>query len=265
VIPEVAFPQTVRVAIALLDGPRTIEELQAGITPETARPSLKIVRNAAEVLIRGGFAELGNDRRLSPNDRLRMMTGQLTTGELDAASSLWEEYPVYSVVLGLLKEKESVKPAVIAPELARRLNSKTALDRSERVWRLPVFLGQAWSHNDQVFDGSVRPDDDAIKQAFVDAFAAIAQDGLASLADLLPTICLKLRCAPWFCKRAIEILVTKDRLPEFSFQPSAGKQVVSNDYIVEIHDGDLRLLPSATDRLEIGARPVFTVIRAASA
>ncbi len=263
-LPEVAFPHVIRLAVVLADGAGRIPQLSKRISDAT-RPSNAIARAAAEVLLRGDFATVTADQELVPNDRLARLIEHLTVGDLDSASALWEKYQPFYNAIALLKERSNLKPAIATADLAKRLGIKDAPDRSERVWRLPVFLGQAWSDGDQVFDGTSRPNMETVREAFLRAFSRTEQDGLSSLADLLPQFCRALRCTPWFAQHVIPALVSEDRLPEVSFQPSAGKKLSSHDQVIGLQGGEIRLQSSPTDRLDIGGRPVFTVLRGATA
>jgi hypothetical protein len=262
-LPEVAFPQVVRLALALSSGSAPINEV-VGRIPETTRPSLPIAHAAAEVLLRANFANLRDDHVLAGTQRLSELIEHLTAFDLDSASALWQVYRPYDLVIGILKRKGAIAAAETSTELGAEMNIKPAIEGADRLWRIPVYLGQAWSDEGQTLDGSSRPDAETVRDVFLRTFAQNEEDGLCSLATLLPAFCRELHCSPWFAQRTIPSLVTGDRLPEVAFQPSAGKRLSSRDQVVVIQNGEVRLQSSPIDRLDIGGRPVFTVLRGAA-
>jgi len=258
-LPEVAFPQIVRVAVALGNEGGAIEQLLGRIAEEN-RPSIAIARSAVEVLLRASLVSV-DQGTLHPTERLGQFIDALSDINVDAASEIFSAYSPYRIVLERLLKGEGITTSDAYAVLSERLAKKPSREGSERLWRTAVYLGQAWSDDLKLRDGSSRPSQAVIRKAFLETFSELEQDGLCSLRDLLPALCGKLRISPWYLQQVVQSLVSEDRLSEVLFQPSAGKRLNARDQVMAIHAGDIRLISSPIDRLDIGGRPVFTLLR----
>jgi hypothetical protein len=261
-LPEVAFPQVVRLAAAVGGEGGTIDDIRARIAKEN-RPSVDIARSAAEVLLRCSLVVL-SDMILRPTDKLGQFLDALSKTDLDLASRIFSEYPAYRSVIEILREAEAIAVSGADGLLSSRLGAKPSREGNERLWRTAVYLGQAWSDGPDLRDGTARPDQEVIRSVFLEIFEKLAQDGLCALSELLPAFCRRLRVSPWYAQQVIQTLVIEDRLSELSFQPSAGKRLNARDQVITLHHGEVRMVSSPIDRLDIGGRPVFTVLRGAA-
>jgi hypothetical protein len=258
-LPEVAFPQVVRLAAAVGGEGGTIDEIRARIAKEN-RPSADISRSAAEVLVRSSLVALG-DMVLHPTEKLGQFLDALSKTDLDSASRIFSAYPAYRSVIEILGEAQAITVSGADRLLSSRLGAKPSREGNERLWRVAVYLGQAWSDGPDLRDGTSRPDQEVVRKVFLGVFDELAQDGLCALSELLPAFCRRLRISPWYAQQVIQTLVVEDRLSELSFQPSAGKRLNARDQVITLHHGEVRVVSSPIDRLDIGGRPVFTVLR----
>lgn len=258
-LPEASFPQIVRIAVSASRRGSTIGELLDGISREV-RPSEDIARAAVEVLLRSSLLT-GDGSRLIATETLRDFLQAIAALKLDLASQILCAYQPYRWVMEILREREVVDKGFAYDSLAARLDLRPSREGCERLWRVPVYLGQAWSDDSGIRDGSQRPDQLQIRDVFLNAFNALSQDGLCPLRELIPFVCGKLRVSPWYLQSSIQALVSEDRLAEVSFQPSAGKRLMARDQVINIHSGDVRVISLPLDRMDIAGKPVFTVVR----
>jgi hypothetical protein len=259
VLLEVAFPQVLKVANALAEEGGTLSEIRDRIHNQA--PSEEIVLLCEEMLLRAGFAAL-EEQKVLPTPALGKLLSALESFCLDEASALWETYKPYQLVCETLKERGRVKLSASLPLLVKRLGRRPSREASDRLWRIPVYLAQAWTLGGELRDGSNRPDRKLIMDELLTLFRRLAKDGLCLLSDILPELCGNLRISPWAAGREIQSLVEDGSLSEVSFQPSAGKKIATRDQVVYSKDGEIKTASVALDRLEIGGRPVFALVRA---
>lgn len=258
-VPEVSLLPVLRLGGALTLGEGDLEELVMRF-PGADRPGRGILRMAAEVAIRAGLATLGTGSRLIPKPAVFELDDAVQRGELDLASRIFASYPPYNALLQLIQSRECIEREQLLVLLRERLGdcSKEALSR---LVRFPIYLGQAWTDGRVIRDGSRRPDDNALVEAFVESFNRVERDGLASVQELLVTLCRSLRSAPWAVVRRIEEAIDRRLLADFVFQSAAGRPVQKGDEIVRGGLLHVRTEPVAMDRLSVHGAPVFTVSR----
>jgi hypothetical protein len=259
VLLEVSFPQVLRLGNAVLEGPGQLTEILNRLQ-EGTRPSNEIARLAAEMLVRAGLVEF-RAGILKPGDRLSQLATALDEANLDEASKIWESYEAYAILKGLVQENGSVKAQETYKTISRVLGKAPSREGSDRLWRLPVYLGQAWSDGAELLDGSRRPAPEQVVQHFLMLFEDLQQDGLCLLSNIVPRLCRELRMSPWAAAHEIQASVEEGLLPTVSFQPSAGKRLVARDQVVARKDGQIQTVGVPIDRIEIGGRPVFAVAR----
>ena len=259
VLLEVSFPQVLRLGNAILEGPGQLADILTRFH-EGIRPSSEIARLAAEMLVRAGLVEL-RAGALIPRDRLSQLATALDEANLDAASKIWENYEAYAIVKGLIQANGSVKAEETYKTIIKVLGKAPSKEGSDRLWRIPVYLGQAWSDGAELLDGSNRPTREKVVEKFLVLFEELQQDGLCLLSNIVPRLCHELEISPWAAAREIQISVEDGSLPTVSFQPSVGKRLVARDQVVVRKDGQIQTVAVPIDRLEIGGRPVFAVAR----
>ncbi len=259
VLLEVSFPQVLRVANAVALTPTSLVEVMGAIH-EASRPSPEIGRLAAEMLLRAGLIDVA-DGNISGTAALPRLLDALDARNLDAASEVWQSYAPYMTVLSILRSQ-----AVVELKNSHSILSQTAdhgsREGNDRLWRIPVYLGQAWNDDGLLRDGSARPHKEATRVAVLALFNDFQNDGLCPVRELLPRLCRDLRMSPWIASRIIQELVEAGMLPELSFQPSAGGKIVARDQIVFRENGEIQTAAVAMDRLEVSRRPVFTISKA---
>lgn len=262
-LPEASFVQVLRLGGALLEGPGTLTSLLTRI-PEGARPGEQVARMAMELLLRAGFVRIIDGEQLVETEDLRLLDRTLVAENLDEANNIWARFPPYGALLSALRKKDGLErgalPAILEPALGKRPSKEAC----ERFLRVPVYLGQAWTDSGLLRDGTARPSDDIATEHFSRLFEEKARDGLCPVANLLPELCRLLRISPWAASGQIRRLVQEDRFSDLSFQPAAGKRIVSRDQVVTGSLGGVRIVSIPMDRIEIGGRPVFTVSRRSS-
>jgi hypothetical protein len=263
ILPEASFIQVLRVAGALLEGGAGIDDLVSRIE-ERYRPTNRIAPMAIEILIRAGFAIINGDL-FAPTDSLKLLDEALSEENLDEASRLWISFPPYNSYLNKLREKNSIEVSEIPGLLESDLRARPTIEACERLSRSLVFLGQAWTEKregkDIICDGSARPEDKDMINTFSSLFAEKSHDGLCPIIELLPDLCRLLKISPWAASRQLQHLVQENTLPDYSFQPSAGKKITRRDFIVKGRLGGLQMIPVPLDRIQIGDRPIFTISR----
>jgi hypothetical protein len=187
-----------------------------------------------------------------------MIDAALAQEDLDSVSLVMERFDPYRLFLQRLRERGAVPRAEVI-ETVRELVGPVGTYESERLPRFHTLLGQAWTRDDLIVDGSQRPTDRDAADAFESAFAATASVGIASVADLLPRYCEMTRMSPWMAKRRIQKFVADRLLPEYTFQPAAGRKPIARDEIVRGPLDQFVVEPVVVDRLHLGQRPVLTI------
>lgn len=261
-LPEVSFVTALRAGgIILALGEGRTEEIRQRL-PDS--PGEEVVRMAGELLMRGGFVTWTGST-LVPTDRLRELDTALASGDLDQASCLWEACPPYRELLRSLKEKGVLPLNSVRDVLATAIEGRAmpSTKASERFARIPVYLGQAWTHQDELRDGSGRPSDDEIARKVVRLFDELSKDGLCDVEALLRRLCEDLHLSPWRAASQLVALVEQGELNELSFAPAAGpgRLPKSRDRVIQGGLQDVHEMPVAPDRLSIRSRQVFTVSR----
>jgi hypothetical protein len=257
-VPEASLLQVLRIAGSVLSGASDIDGVLSFFADED-RPSKSVTRMALEVLLRACLIE-GDENLISPTAGLTELDRSLAEGDLDRVSTLMEEFKPYQELLSMIHEERVISPTRPSSATRTRLFG-SSIDAFERLVRFPVYLGQAWTHEGGVRDGSVRPRDEEASLAFQSVFEANNRDRLSPLSTLLPLLARELATSPWALSKQLQAIVERGGLSEFSFEPAVGKKTISRDQVVT---GSLRALnvePVPLDRLRISGRPVFTVER----
>ena len=265
-LPEVSFVTALRAGGIILAsvGGRPMEEVRQRL-PDS--PGEEVARMAGELLRRGGFVTWTGST-LVPTDRLRDLDAALTSSDLDHASRLWEACPPYRELLRNLKEKGGLPLSSVRDVLATAIDGRAmpSAKASERFARIPVYLGQAWTHQNELRDGSGRPSDDELARQVVRLFDELSKDGLCDVEALLGRLCEDLRLSPWRAASQLVALVEQGSLSELSFAPAAGpgRQPKIRDRVIQGGLQDVHEMPIALDRLFIRSRQVFTVSRSSA-
>jgi hypothetical protein len=259
VLPEASFVQVLRIGGSLLQQEGILENLLFRI-PEGRRPTPRIARMAAELLVQAGFAK-NEGNLLLATAALEQLDHALASGMLDEASRLWEQFLPYNILISSLRERGELDKETFAMIVETPLGSRPSLKACDRLLRVPIYLGQAWTHDGVVRDGTARPQDERMIEAFSRIFSNKAQDGFCRISDLLPELCVALRMSPWAAVAQIQRLIQENRFPDLSFSSAAGSQVTARDQIVRGHLVDIETVPIPMDRLTVGDRPAFMVSR----
>jgi hypothetical protein len=259
VLPEASFVQVLRLGGSVLQEAGTLENLLSRI-PEGMRPTPRIACMAAELLVRAGFARNEGDLLLA-TVTLEQLDHTLAAGMLDEASLLWEQFLPYNILIASLRERGELDKETFAMIIESPLGGRPSLKACDRLLRVPVYLGQAWTGDGVVRDGTGRPQDERVIENFSHIFSDKAQDGFCRINDLLPELCVSLRISPWAAVRQIQRLVQENRFPNLSFSSAAGSQITARDQIVMGNLAGIKTVPVPMDRLTIGDRPAFTISR----
>jgi len=256
-VPRASLQQLLRLGGAVMRGPGSLTEL-LGRIPERERPIPGTAKRGLEILRRAGFLAF-DGTSVSGTEKLRQLESAMRNENLDDVSTMLESFEPYGLVLSALKERGQLVRNEVELVLRSSISGALAREASEGLLRYVILLGQGWTDDRVVRDGSNRPtSEDALRGLYV-AFKQTVHDGLARVVDLLPALCRDLHVSPWFAKRQIADLVADGQLRELSFQPAAGQKPIVRDYTVAgtlEHPG---LTPVPIDRLSIGGRPVFTI------
>jgi hypothetical protein len=255
-VPEASLLQVLRVAGSVLDGAQDLEGISTSFAVEDC-PTLAVTRMALEILLRTELITVAQEV-IRPTDRLRLLDRALEAGSLDEVSGYMEGFSPYGELLRLLSDEGSLPRTKPSSKTRERLFSASQ-DAIERLLRFPVYLGQAWTDEAVVRNGSRRPTSDELLRAFVEAFEREGRDRLAPLSALLPDIARTLNVSPWYLRRELQKLVESGRLEEYSFAPAVGKKASPRDQVLAGSLRSIRVEPIPLDRLQIAGRPVFTV------
>jgi hypothetical protein len=259
-VPETSFLQVLKLGGAALMGPRTLDQLLDDLDP---RPSGDVARMAAEVLLRASLVEF-KDGLIEATPQLSELDTALLAQSLDHASVLFRAYLPYRLALDTLKAESEVSVDQLITILASRIGVRPSKDAVERLLRIPVYLGQAWTDGGMIRDGTARPADDDLVAATISTFDEAATDGLCAVSELLPRLCRKLHISAWAAGKALGAAAERGLLSALSFQPSAGHRVAARDQILIGGLREVRVVLVPLDRIAVGGRPVFTVTRSAS-
>ena len=256
-LPEASFLQVLRLGGALLQGQAQLPDLIMRM-PESKKPSKEVANMGAEFLLRAGLA-ITEDQQLIATKALESLDQSLEQGDLDEASAQFRNFGPYRALLEALQMNSRLDFDAVGDVLAREIGKVPSKDSSKRFIQVPVYLGQAWREGSTLCDGTARPDDDTIMDSFRRAFDAKARDGLCAIKELLFELRRSLRISPWFAFRQLARIVEANQLAEYSFQPSAGKPILSRCEVFRGGLADLQTLVIPMDRIQVNGRPVFTV------
>lgn len=259
-LPEAPFLDILRLGGALLRGTGSVEILRERIEEQT-RPSEEIAKHACEVLRRAGFASL-TEGNLTGTEHLSTLNERIASGDLDGASALWRErYSPYRALVELLQAEGSVKFADLPAVLAEVTAGEPGRRACEHLARAVVRLGQAWSSEDKILDGSQRPDDEKFVATIMQLVRKHARDGLVSYSILLPRLCEELRMSPWAAGMQLQRLAKEGALPELTFSGSLGTVGRAHPAVPIVAGSlaDIREVPIPLDRLKYGPRLVYTL------
>jgi hypothetical protein len=183
--------------------------------------------------------------------------------DLDRMSTLLEPYQAYAVLLKQLRASRRIPVAFSATEsLALWGDPAPGPYAYQSILRYPVYLGQAWTDGGFVVGGTTRPDHGSIEAAFSRVFTTVQRDQIAQLANLLPALCREVNSSPWFVVNSIEEIVARGGLQQFSFDPSlGGRRGDAKDQVVARFGTETPFTAVPTDRIYVGSRPVYAVIR----
>ena len=255
-LPRASFPQVLRLlASARRNARATAERIVEGLKEDAI--TVDNARRGLEILRRTRLVEQA-DATFQATPDADMVDAALAREDLDAVSLVMERFAPYRLFLERLRERGSIPRSEVIASVRER-NGPVGTYESERLPRFHILLGQAWTRDDLIIDGSQRPTDRDAADAFEKAFAATASVGIASVADLLPRFCEMTRLSPWMAKRRIQKFVADRLLPDYSFQPAAGKKPVTRDEVVRGPLDSFIVDPVVVDRLHLGQRPVLTV------
>lgn len=213
---------------------------------------------AAEFLLRAGLA-VPEGKQLIATKALESLDEALERGDLDKASAQLQSFGPYRAILEALRANSKLDSDAVGNVLAREIGKEPSKDSRKRFTQVPIYLGQAWTHESMLCDGTARPNDETIMDCFRRAFDEKARDGLCAITELLFELRRLLCISPWFAFQQLARIVEANQLAEYSFQPSAGKPVVSRCEVVKGRLVDLQTLLIPMDRIEVNGRPVFTV------
>jgi hypothetical protein len=262
-IPEASFPLILRVAGVILEAPIAGADELLERMPAHKPTTDRIARMALEILLRAGFVQQ-EGQTLRPSDTLAALSEFIQSQALDDASRLWMSFPPYAALTTLLQGSAGIQASELPSILTGPLGGAPAKEACDRLARFPVYLGQAWTDGDLLRDGSARPAEEVAANEWRDIFEQTQQDGFCSIADLLPAFCKKLNQSPWASARQIRKLSEEGRFADLSFQPAAGKRPVTRDEVVGGSLVDVSTIPVPIDRIDIGGRPTFSVVRGSS-
>jgi hypothetical protein len=256
-LPQASLPTMMRLAGTALAGPGSLTDLLSRI-PERERPTADTAKRGLEILRRAGFISFDGVTITSTAD-LAELDRALPSGRLDDISAKLERFEPYSLVLQALRERGQLARDEVEIALKRSITAPLAKEASERLLRFSVLLGQSWTDDRIVRDGSHRPSPTEALKGLYFAFRRTSRDGLARVSDLLPAFCRDIRISPWAAERLIADLVVEGQLSELSFQPAAGEKPTGRDQVISgtLQHPELVVIP--IDRIAIGGRPVFTV------
>lgn len=256
VLPRASLPQVLRLlgAIRRLKSGNVEQVVQASdadpVTADTARRAIEILRRVRLVEQEGLL--------IRPTGDAEIIDVALRGRDLDTINSVFLRFGPYKIFSEILRERGSIAREEVFELLKARIGVAGRYE-IERLPRYHTLLGQAWTAGDAFRDGSSRPTDRDVTDAFEEAFSATASVGLAKVVELLPRFCELIRMSPWAAKIRIEKIVADRLLPNYSFQPAAGGKPIVRDEVVAGSLNEPMIEPVALDRLHLGERPVFTV------
>lgn len=260
VLPDTPFLRVLDLAGALLKGPGSLGAILERI-PDVQRPTEQVARNAAEVLVRAGFASQ-SDEGLSPSGGLIAMDEALAAGGLDFVSNQWEHaYAPYRALIGALRERGKLAVDELPELLERSLGSKPAKRACMKLIGMAVDLGQAWLTDLGLRDGTGRPSDEEAVAVIRSILAERARDGLLSVAVLLPAVCEALRMSPWAAAAMFQRLQQSSALPDVTFSASLPPQGPAPEPVPVVRGSlsDLSTEKIPLDSLRFGDSLVYTV------
>jgi hypothetical protein len=205
-LPAASFLAVLRLGGAVLAGSTTLPNAVEAIQPPH-RPSEEVARMAAEFLWRAGFLHVTPSLTITPDRSLHALDEALLSQDLDPASALLTRFAPYMVVLEALKSQGSAAADEMLPILSSELGDAPSKEAVDRLVRVPVYLGQAWTDGPRIRNGANRPTKAQLASATSTAFDQLATDGLCAVGDLLPHICRELLMSPWAAGRALSSLV----------------------------------------------------------
>jgi hypothetical protein len=257
---EVAFPQVLRIANVLLAGAGTPEELRSRISEEQ-RPSLDITLQAAEMLLRCRLA-IATDTKVEKTDLLTEFMDCLQNSDLDEASAILEGWAPYKALIDLLHILPGQKTEAVSTALLRKLQISGNLKGAARLCRISTYLGQSWTDDLRLRDGTNRPTVNTVRDELISKFNKHEKEGLCPVREFVPEACRTLRVTPWAIGRYVQRLLDEDAIRELSFQPSVGRIATAKDEVAgRNQEGDVIFIPVPPDRLQVNGRPVFVVSR----
>lgn len=255
-LPRASFPQLLRLlASARRQGSGTAETITAGldgepVTVDTARRGLEILRRARLLELQAGRFRATPDADATAD--------AIANGDLDLVSTFMERFEPYGLFRSLLRERGRISRAEAGPAIMDMLGGAGTYE-AQRLPRFHTLLGQAWTLDDMLMDGSQRLTDRDATDAFERSFAATSSVGIATVRDLLQHYCTATLTSPWAAKRQIGKFVADGLLPGYTFQPAAGGKPITRDEIVTGPLDQVEVEPVIVDRFTLGNRPVFTI------
>lgn len=257
VLPDVSLLPVLSLGGAILVGAAPLPALRERLADP---PSVDTARMAGEVLLRAKLA-VSDGASLATTAELGALDAALREERLDDASRIFRAYPPYAALLDALSARQTVTIPELPDLLAVATHGQPSRKACERLARMPAYLGQAWTAESALLDGTRRPSDDAIATRLRELFDANARDGLCTIDVLLTALCKEQRMTPWAAAGAVRRLVEAGQLPSLAFDPALGpgRRARSRDSIVKGSLLHISEAPVPMDRLEIRSRPVFTV------
>lgn len=254
-LPRASLPQALRILsiVRSMDG-ATAAEVAAKLGDQTTSDT---VRRAANLLVSLRLLT-ASEKQFRATDDANLIDKMLSSGDLDAFSSILEQFAPYAAFKAELRARQ----AIARRDFSQVVRSHFPAAGSYEAERLPRYLilsGQAWTDGELVRDGSMRLTDRDATELFQEAYSKTAVEGLAKVIALLPQFCRMGGISPWAAKRQIERLIGERLLPQYRFEPSAGGKPVTRDEVLVGSLSSVTAEPVPIDRLHLGERPVFTV------
>lgn len=214
-------------------------------------------RNAGEVLIKCGLLCI-KQNMVFATDLVDILEMRVDHNQLDMISDLFvNTFQPYQMLLMHLKDHGNLPSDLEESIRSKWPHSSKVAYRSLRGFL--IYLGQAWTADGQLFDGSNRPDDKQFLQAIFEVFK---DKDLLSVSELTLTLSRNLKMSTWAANRQLEKLSAKESLSAFRFDPATPSEPVNSEKLLQGPFNNPTLEPFNISSIYVGGKPVFTVARA---
>ncbi|AZQ67945.1 hypothetical protein EF888_12840 [Silicimonas algicola] len=254
ILPRASLPAAMKILGVLMEmGQAQPQEIVAAIpdvnTTDTVKRALELLQKAELVQQNEEFA---------PTADANTVATALEKGDLDTVSRFFNRFEPYAIVQQELQREGRLEKGAVLKLLTDRLG-KVGKDEANRLPKYHILLGQAWTMESSIMDGSNRLTDRDAAKAFEISFANTQNEGLAKVYELLMNFCQNNSISPWVAKSQIERLIVEEHLSGFKFESSAGAKPVTRDEVLVGNLTNLASTPIIVDRFHIGERPVLTI------